>query len=242
MDAEVVHYDERGVLTEVTDNSGAEHRLALTWDGFVDVHEQDRFPIKEAERTEFQDTVLQQVSIRAVYEAHKQVPDADFLPSVKLVDPHERALEALENLSTERFRDLFADYYRAVIGDPRPSDSDIHRSQIEFVYLAVDLHPDEPRIEGVSDVYFDYIEADERQYSGPVHDVEGDILLQHHLVDEPVDFPGEFRSLLRRHLKCLVRDIYLNMGTEPPAAYDIEGMGKIAIHGRPAIDQAYTTG
>jgi hypothetical protein len=177
-----------------------------------------------------------------LYEAHKQVPEADLLPSVKLVDPHERALEALENLSTERFRDLFADYYRAVIGDPRPSDSDIHRSQIEFVYLAVDLHPDEPRIEGVSDVYFDYIEADERQYSGPVHDVEGDILLQHHLVDEPVDFPGEFRSLLRRHLKCLVRDIYLNMGTEPPAAYDIEGMGKIAIHGRPAIDQAYTTG
>jgi hypothetical protein len=43
-------------------------------------------------------------------------------------------------------------------------------------------------------------------------------------------------------LRCQIRDVYLNMGTEPPPEYDLEGMGKIRIHGRPSIDDEYVTG
>jgi hypothetical protein len=154
-------------------------------------------------------------------------------------------VEALENISDSEFQNHFEDYYRAVVGDPRHgTDRDrIPFESVQFVYLPAIVDEDEPRFERVGEPSYDYIdEHDERQMVGSQPDFEPNLLFQHYVVGEDVPFPDGFRDLLSHHLRCQIRDVYLNMGTEPPPEYDLEGMGKVRIHGRASIDDEYVTG
>jgi hypothetical protein len=187
---------------------------------------------------------MQQVDARAKFEAHYET-EADVLEWDAHIEVFERAIDLVDSLPDDQFKDYFEDYYRAVVGDPRQnSERDrIPFESVQFVYLPAIVEEDEPRFERVGDPSYDYVdENDERQMVGSQPDFEPNLLFQHYVVGEDVPFPDGFRDLLKRHLRCQIRDVYLNMGTEPPPEYDIEGMGKIRIHGRPSIDDEYVTG
>jgi hypothetical protein len=248
MDAKIANSNEGvAIAVQVFDNNSTDHRLLIDWEtGDIDLHQQNRFPLEQSDRTEFQETVIQQVRARARFEAHYEVPEADFLERDGRPEHYERAIEAVESMSDARFRDLFATYHEAVSEDPRLSDAArraVALDDIGTVYLPARLAPDRPAIEAVAEPFFDSLpDGEERQFHGPEPDFESNLVFQHYLVAEPIGFPDAFRDLLVRHLECHIRDIYLNMGTEPPAAYDVAGMGKLRIHGRDTIGGEYTTG
>jgi hypothetical protein len=244
MEANLVTIDERGIAVRVYDNDGYEHRLCLTEDGEIDLHTQDRFAPQEEQRSPHQEKIVQQVRARAVFAAHQET-EVDLLSWEGNIRIIERTINLISGLSDNQFKEQFEDYYRAVVGDPRQgADRDhIPFESVQFVYLPAIVDEDEPRFERVGDPSYDYVdENDEHQMVGSQPDFEPNLLFQHYVVGEDVPFPDGFRDLLTHHLRCQIRDVYLNMGTEPPPEYDIEGMGKIRIHGRPSIDDEYVTG
>jgi hypothetical protein len=245
MKAEVEGESDELIAVKVTDNSGNKHQLLISKiDGEIDLHEQDRIPLDSDERNTKQEIILQQVRARAIFVAHHET-EVNLIETDARLDLFKRAIEAIECISDREFRNFFEDYYRAAVGDPRQEGDfeTVPFEAVEFVYLPAIVDEDQPRFERVGDPSYDYIdENDERQMVGSQPDFEPNLLFQHYVVGEDVPFPDGFRDLLTHHLRCQIRDVYLNMGTEPPPEYDLEGMGKIRIHGRPSIDDEYVTG
>jgi hypothetical protein len=244
MNAELYDENDKMIAVIVHDNEDWEHQITMDKSGSIDKHYQDRFPLSPEERSDKQNMVMQQAAARAKFKAHYET-NANVLEWDGRINLISCGIETIESIEDPRFRDLFEGYYREVVGDPREGSERerIPIESVQFVYLPAIVDEDEPRFERVGDPSYDYVdENDERQMVGSQPDFEPNLLFQHYVVGEDVPFPDGFRDLLTHHLRCQIRDVYLNMGTEPPPEYDLEGMGKIRIHGRPSIDDEYVTG
>lgn len=208
---------------QVWDNEGREHRVLLTHDGEVEVHEQNAFPVDADDRTPDQQEVIDQVQLRAKYTAQFET-DADVLsPSWNPV-VLENAIEAIRTLDVPSFTDHFREYFEAV----QHPTVDVPLDQIHLVMKG--LRIEEDSLLGSSPVAY-LVERDsgELEWLNDHDTVNANVSVN--VPPLEIDFPfGErFREYLVHHLQCQIRDVYDRMGEVPPEEYRVDGYGKLVV-------------
>jgi hypothetical protein len=204
------------------------------WDGSVRGHENDDYPHKREERTEEEQRIMTQVEERAKHEAQQEFPDADIVHPMWDPSHIEAGIEAFGNYPKEQFLSEFRDFYEAMrdpsqfIDDPQmdPETATVNRS----------LHFRDGEILNVSDLVFGYKRPDGSEHvlgearSPPP---EEELMVYQPYVEFADDFVYEeqFQGVILAHLMAQIRDIYRNMGEDPPPEYQVEGIGKINIVG-----------
>lgn len=208
---------------QVWDDEGREHRVVLTRDGEIELHEQNAFPSDPADRTPEQQEVLDQVQLRAKYAAHFET-DADVLAPDWNPEVLESAIDAIRNLDTPRFTDHFRIYFEEV-QDPSV-DAPIDRIHL----VAMGLRVEDRELVGTSPVaYLAEDESGDLAWHNDDDTVGANVMLN--VPPLEIDFPfGErFREYLIHHLKCQIRDVFARMGERPPEEYQVDGYGKLVV-------------
>lgn len=234
MKANLVDHDDDGIGIRLYDERESEHTVEVDWDGNVVFHGNDDYPHSPEERTEEEQRIMSQVEERARYEAQKQFPDADILDPMWDPEHIERGLEAMTNYPIEEFKDTFWDFYAAV-DDPSPLVSDPEMDPETAMANKLVRFRDGAVVD-TSDVSVDYERHDGQSNSvGSVPDYPDDerLVLSLPVMDfaDDFSFPEDFYDIVIAHLMAQIRDIYLNMGEDPPAEYRVEGIGKLRIVG-----------
>lgn len=228
MNAEFGGETERGYGVRVYDNDGHEHKLAIDKEGNILGHFTDDYPPDEDDLTDEQEIIIQQVRKKAMYTAHTET-DADLLEPHWDPAVHERGIAALERMPADRFERLFAELYEALQQAPEG----VALQQIDLVVLGLSLEDTE--ITDVGPIQY-YIETDagKQAWVGPKDEVYREVIFTLPMYEFDWPFGERFRKFLVHHLKCKIRDIYLNMGDEPPEAYQVDGHGKVVLNAFPA--------
>lgn len=228
MEAEIAGRDEDGLGVRVIDNDGIEHRIAMDWDGNIKQHgfDSDVYPHGEENRTDEQETIIQQVRARAKYVADRDT-DTRFVPNNWRIPVIERGIEALEHADTETLA-RFEPLYDAI----QYPEVDAPREAVNLVFQAFSLTHDD-RVDDLSEITYSVGSGDDARYVGPDQNDLWHVII--HVPVYDIDWPfgdgTRFREFLVNHLKCQLRDMYLNMGEEPPEEYSVDGYGKITFHG-----------
>lgn len=233
MKAEIMDTDDTHVGLKVFDNDGHEHRLTVRKDNSdIDIHKQDKFPHSIEERTDDQNTVMARVEAKAKTTAHHET-EADILPADWQVSHYERAIRAIESCPNETF-EQFRPLYDAIQNPP----VDVPLDRIEVVTGGFTF-TDDDQIDWIGPVLV-AVAADDggTDMRGPDPERDPDVIINQP-VYEDVDwaFEDRFRDFLVHHLKCQIRDIYLNRGDDPPEQYQVKGYGKIAFNGMKQYDE-----
>jgi hypothetical protein len=234
-------HEEQGIGVDVYDENEKYHWVVVMWDGEIDVHETDDYPHNREERSHEEQVLMSQVEERAKYAAQMEFPDANILDP--MWDPRhlERGLEALSNYPLDQFHRDFRDFYDR-LAQPEGAIPDSH-----LPIQAINIHKPfqidaDNRIVEVADVFFYYETGESESHvvgSPPDHwpDEETmDCMLPGLDFEDHVTFEEDFHEVLVVHLMAQIRDIYLNMGEEPPAEYRVEGIGKQDIYGYGALE------
>ncbi|MDQ2074687.1 hypothetical protein RBH20_19345 [Haloarcula sp. H-GB4] len=177
---------------------------------------------------------MQQVRIRAEYAAHAHFEDEDIIEDPAwLPGEIERAMEVMRTLPTETFAEHFREYYDAVRDHTGERINDDVQS-VDRVRKLIHISDDNEFI-GSSATTIQYTDKNgETQVTN--RDVDEPAHADSHVVTLPAltferddfEFPESFQALVVSNLMCQIRDIYLNMGEEPPTEYQVEGIGKTA--------------
>lgn len=237
MKAKIAFENDEGIGVVLFDQEDNEHRIKMNWDGEVIVHQQDAYPHSEAERTEEQERIMRQVQERALFEAHHEtdadVLDPDWVPMVL-----QQAADAVRVADRDDFVEWFRPLYDAV-REPERFVDEPDLDVVTRVRQGLFLHEDDGHVVAVSDPAIQYDRTDGTTHTeNPAEDPPAGtvpiLISLPHLTFEREDFtfPESFRALLVNHFYSQIRDVYLNMGEEPPEEYRVEGYGKIAtLHG-----------
>ncbi|WP_323677341.1 hypothetical protein [Halorubellus sp. PRR65] len=237
METRIMGHDERGLGVEVYDPNGDRHTFELDWDGNIEKHGQDVYPKDPAKRTDEEERLMQQVCARAVYAAHVHFEDRELISTPSWVPAElERAMDIVRTLPTETFVEHFRNYFDAVRDHTGERiDDDVQGVERVRMYIHID---DDNRFIGSSAPTVRYKDASgESQATN--YDVEGHPTATSILLSLPplefqrddFEFPDSFQALMVSHLMCQIRDVYLNMGEEPPVEYQVEGIGKpVTLH------------
>lgn len=243
MEVEFIGEDEEVVAFDVIDPNGNKHELDVARDseGTITYHGTDNYPHERENRMDEEQRIMSQVEARARFAAHQKFDE-------RFVDPMwdpayvERGIQALSKYPLEAFHEKFRDFYEA-LEDPRPYvDDPAHDPGGEAIVKAFGISSLN-EIEVVSDVVVQYETASgraEKTAPHPEYD-EYDLIgcaLPRMTFEDEITFENDFHKVVLVHLKCQIRDIYRNMGEDPPAEYDVEGVGKLEYFG----DQHYDDG
>jgi len=200
--------------------------------GNVTNHGQDVYPLDASERTDEQERLMQQVRVRAEYAAHAHFEDEEIIEDPAwLPGEIERAMEVIRTLPTETFAEHFREYYDAV-RDHTGERIDDDVQSVDRVRKLIHIS-DENEFIGSSATTIQYTDkSGETQVTN--QDVDEPAHADSHVVTLPpltierddFEFPESFQALVVSNLMCQIRDIYLNMGEEPPTEYQVEGIGK----------------
>jgi len=149
-------------------------------------------------------------------------------------DHIEKGIEAFANYPDEQFLDEFRPLYDAM-RDPSKFIDDPDMDP-ETVVANLSLHFRDSQIIDVSDLVLQYKRTDGSQHTtGSVRSVPNDrellISLPHAEFADHFDYREQFQGLVLSHFMAQIRDIYLNMGEDPPPEYQVEGVGKLSIVG-----------
>jgi len=247
MKAEIIGIKEGVIGVEVIDPNGNSHLVDLAVDNEEenDYHGQDVYPHSSSERTEEQERLMNQVFARARFEAHTQT-EYEILRDGW--DPRQlrRGIDALENMPAEEFDEAFREYYHALINPEKTKEEyDITKDSVEF--------PDEPQVSLImkgfcidesnkvvnvlSDfcIYYSNEDAEMNYTTGTFASCSDNLTQITPMIPpfkEPPDddddfvYPEDFRGFMIHNLICQIRDVYLNMGENPPEQYNIQGFGK----------------
>ncbi|WP_154020986.1 hypothetical protein [Haloarcula sp. CBA1127] len=177
---------------------------------------------------------MQQVRIRAEYAAHAHFEDEDIIEDPAwLPGEIERAMEVIRTLPTETFAEHFREYYDAVrdhTGERIDDDVQAVVRIRKLIYIS-----DDNELVHTTPAKIQYMDTDgETQVTNL--SAEGPDGFDSFVVTLPpltferddFEFPESFQALVVSNLMCQIRDIYLNMGEEPPTEYQVEGIGKTA--------------
>lgn len=222
MRARIAGETENRIGVQVWDNEGREHRIKLTPDGDVKLHEQDAFPLDPEQRSPEQREVISQVQRRAKYAAHFET-EADVLAPEWNPAVLETAIEILENLDRATFDEHFREYYREV---QEPS-VDV---PLERVYLiAKGLRIERGQLIDTGDVTY-LVEDPSGDVAWQGEDtVDANVVLNVPPLEIDFRFGERFREYLIHHLKCQIRDLFDQMGEHPPEEYRVDGYGKAIV-------------
>lgn len=235
MRADVIATDDTGIAIGVIDNEGNEHRLALTWDGTVDVHETDAFARDPAERTAEEERTVQQVEERARFEAHHETEGEILEPTWRPANL-EAAMDAIRAAGDATIREHFRELFDAVQNPEQHVDG--HLSTVHRVRQGLCVNPDENELATVGELQFvEYVDGGTGEETVGSDPTCSDGTLFARITLPPLEFqrddftfPESFQGLLVSHFMCQIRDVYLNMGEEPPEPYLVEGAGKPATY------------
>jgi hypothetical protein len=233
MECTILGNTDEDVGVEVMDENGNEHIVEVAWNGEVE-HFVDDYPHKREERTEEEQRIMTQVEERARFAAHKEFPDEDILHPMWDPAHIEAGIEAFGNYPREKFLTEFRDFYEA-IRDPSQFIDD-PRMDPETVTANLSLHFRNGKILDVSDLVFEYKHTDGSEHVlGETRSVppEEELIVFQPYVEfaDDFDYEQQFQGVVLSHLMAQIRDIYLNMGEDPPPEYRVEGIGKINIVG-----------
>ncbi|ELZ03222.1 hypothetical protein C482_03764 [Natrialba chahannaoensis JCM 10990] len=246
MKAEIIGTEDGIIGVKVIDPRGNQHLVEIDVEDedSEDLHAQESYPLDASKRTQEQERLMNQVAARARYEAHTKTEYDILRPS--WYPPHiERGIEALENMSAEKFDAAFREYYHALINPEKTREEyGITEGSVEF--------PGEPQIvlimkgfciddqnevvNVLPDMYIYYTnDQTEQTYTAGTSASCSDETTQLTVmlppfvsISDDFNYPEDFRASVINNLVCQIRDIYRNMGEEPPANVDLEGFGKPA--------------
>lgn len=149
-------------------------------------------------------------------------------------DHLEAGLRSLSSYDLDDFHDEFRDFHEAIM-DPKGYVGDSAMDEDTAVVNKVIRFRDEQVLD-VSDVVVEYHrDTGEEKVAGsyPSWPLFEQLMLhlpKMEVVDEFV-YEEEMEDIVVSHVMAQIRDIYLNMGEEPPREYQVEGIGKLDIHG-----------
>ncbi|WP_146418385.1 hypothetical protein [Haloarcula hispanica] len=204
----------------------------MDWDGNVTNHGQDVYPLDASERTDEQERLMQQVRVRAEYAAHAHFEDEEIIEDPAwLPGEIERAMEVIRTLPTETFAEHFREYYDAVrdhTGERIDDDVQSVDRVRKHIYISADnefVDSSETSIQ-YTDTSGETRVTVESATDPPSADRFVVTLPPLTIERDDFEFPESFQALVVSNLMCQIRDIYLNMGEEPPTEYQVEGIGK----------------
>ncbi|WP_239524487.1 hypothetical protein [Halogeometricum borinquense] len=232
MNAEIIDQDTRGIGVRVNDNNGAEHTVAVGFDGEIQGHSQDDYPDDPVKRTEEEDERVSQARRYARYHVQRET-EYDPVPWEEHIPRLEQTRAAIEALSTEAFEEYFGTYFDQLNGHLPTIDHPVeHPPELddkEFYMYLLDVYLDgDGTIEATSDIHFQYLEGPKNK---PTH-VWGADLLPDRDPDARLQLMPQYRpsvevgqAFFAYHLRCQIRDCYLMMGAESPQEYRVLGPG-----------------
>lgn len=222
MQARIAGTTDEVIGVQLWDNEGREHRVELTYDGDVELHQQDAFPHTKDQRSAEQEEVMQQVRLRAKYAAHFET-DADTLSPDWNPELLETAIGVLEDLDRSTFDQHFREYYREV---QEPSvDAPLERIHL----IAKGLRIEQGRLVDTGPVAYLVEDASGQLAWHGEDNVESNVILHVPPLEIDFQFGERFREYLVHHLKCQIRDVFVNMGEQPPEEYQVDGYGKLVV-------------
>ncbi|ARS90701.1 hypothetical protein [Natrarchaeobaculum aegyptiacum] len=231
------------VGVKVIDPRGNPHLVEIDVDDEKkeDLHAQESYPYNESERTDREEQIMNQVRARARFEAHRNT-EYDILHSGWDPAQLRRGIDALENMSLNEFDEAFREYYHALINPERTKDEyGITEGTVEFpgepevvlIMKGFCINDDNEVVSILPDMYVYYSnEHAEKNYTtGTPASCSDDTtqitpMLPPFKLPDDFIYPEDFRGFMIHNLICQIRDVYWNMGEDPPAAYDIDGFGK----------------
>lgn len=246
MQAEILGTDDDVVGVKVVDPRGHRHLIEIdTKNDANDFHGQDAYPRDESQRSAEENRIISQVHARGRFEAHKET-QYDIIRSGWVPEQLERGITTLERLPVEEFDNRFEAYYQALLNPASLRERfDITADAVYFdktprIALVIKSVCIDEQHRIVDDlplfVFYSTTESDTNHTAGPDPSCPGETteipLMLPPFDDHPEEFtyPEDFRGLLINNLGCQIRDIYRNMGEEPPDQYDIAGFGKPNIN------------
>jgi len=231
MRAEIEKETDNGFGVTVYDNNEVKHKIGVLFDGEIHGHLQDGYPDKPADRTPEDSELLHQARNYAKYYVSKETEHGPFGPH-DTIDRLERVKQAIAELSAADFESYFSDAYKQVIGKHPDIEPPVERppevDPTDFILFVIDVYLDsDDHIEAVSDIHLIYYDATktqlERRNDDPFEDRQPDARLQ--LTEKFIPSLQVFQKFLMYHLKCQLRDCYLEMGVDPPEEYRVLGRG-----------------
>ncbi|ELY94903.1 hypothetical protein C482_17558 [Natrialba chahannaoensis JCM 10990] len=245
MKAEIIGTEDGIIGVKVIDPRGNQHLVEIDVEDedTEDLHAQESYPLDASERTQEQERIMNQVAARARFEAHTQTKYEILRDGW---DPHQlrRGIDALENLPSEKFDEAFREYYHALINPEKTKEKyGIIEGSVEFpgkpqivlIMKGFCINEDNEVVNVLPGLFVYYSnEHAEKNYTTGTSASCSDSLTQitpmvPPFKDPPDDdfvYPEDFRGFMIHNLICQIRDIYLNMGEDPPEQYDIQGFGK----------------
>ncbi|QPV65039.1 hypothetical protein I7X12_05680 [Halosimplex litoreum] len=177
---------------------------------------------------------MTQVEERAKYAAQQEFPDADILYPMWDPDHVEAGLRSLSSYDVEAFHEEFREFYKAIQA-PKEYVQDPEMDEATAVVNKT-IRFSEDRVVDVADLVVEYQREngqDRVAGSYPSWPDEETLVLHLPKVELAEDFVYEdqMEDVVVSHVMAQIRDIYLNMGEDPPEEYRVEGIGKLHIVG-----------
>jgi len=207
-------------------------------------HAQEAYPLDSENQTKEQQRIMNQVEARARFEAHTQT-EYDILLSDW--DPRQlhRGITALQNMPIEEFDKAFREYYHALINpEQTKKEYGITEGSVEFpgepqivlIMKGFCINEQNEVVDVLPDMYIYYTnDQTEQTYTAGTSASCSDettqltpMLPPFVSISDDFSYPEDFRASVINNLICQIRDIYRNMGEEPPENVDLEGFGKPA--------------
>ncbi|WP_181685383.1 hypothetical protein [Halorhabdus salina] len=219
-------HPDQGIGVNVYDENGHYHWLAIMWDGLVDAHETDDYPLEPADRTDDEQRIMTQVKERAKLAAQQEFSDADILTAEWKPAELDRAMLALEKLHVDDFAEKFRDCYR-MLTDPASEPEVQEEESAEILHQPFLVNDDDevayvptPVLQYRGDdgeVKFTHKESRYEELLGEPHLTKFTITLPPiRFKDGDYEFPDGFQIFIIEHLLAQLRDVYRHVGEEPP--------------------------
>ena len=234
MKANLLGYDNEDCGFEVFDENENRHVISIDWEGKIVQHATKDYPNKREDRTQEEQRICSQVEERARYAAQQEFPDADILDPSWDIDHLKNGLSALVTYPPEDFHNDFRDFYEA-LQDPRKFTDD-RVTDLDKVMIFKIFRVENEQITEVEPVLIRFQPTPDESIdygSLPEYPPEEQVTLALPILDfgEDFSFKEDFPAIPITHLMAQIRDLYLNMGEEPPEKFQVKGIGKIGYQG-----------
>ena len=235
METKILGHDNDAIGVEVYDVRSIRHIVNVEWDGNIEKHTRDEgtYPKKRANRTLEEQKIMTQVESRARFAAQMEFPEEDILDPEW--DPREldRALQALETMHVEAFAEQFRTCYEMITSPESFGEVTAQTAQIIFQPFYVDANNDVTAVPRPVLQYKQRGEVLMTEEEPGTFDQPGTkftvTLPPMTFAEDEYEFPDGFQVFLIKHMGAKVRDVYIDMGEDPPenVAFDRELPGKL---------------
>lgn len=196
-------------------------------DGEIIFHGTNDYPHNREERTLEEQKLMTKVKERAKYAAQQEFPEKDIVDPEWNPDEVDRAMQAIQGMHVDAFAEQFRTYYEMVTAPESFDGVPAGSAQVVFQPFFINDHNE---VVSVPRPLLQY------KQHGEVKTAEGDpnllennpgtkfsmILPPMEFDEGDYEFPDGFQVICIEHLAAQMRDLYRNMGEEPPDVIDYD--------------------